>query len=205
MVRPLSFLRVLLATVTLCLVAVGCSSVGTADGGAAERSDDTGAAVDEAGATSAESEHHHADDGHDHVHVEPAPATEVIADGTDDSSVLSDPNGDFDDEHIDVVIEDCAGGIDAACGQLGGRLAEFDSLTVADQRLAICTAGPMLGTGGNGHTASVLTLSIAFADDEPSVIEPIEGIRTGAFEGDVLDGAVASTLAHVAAYCSETA
>ena len=129
----------------------------------------------------------------------------IVADGTDDSNVLSDPTGEFADAAMDAVISECAAGVNTACGQLGGRLAAFDSLSDDDQNLAVCTAGPMLDGDGNGRTAAILTLSIAFADDSPSVIEPIEAIRTGTLDEVELAGAVSSTLDFVANYCNTEA
>ncbi len=199
----LSFLRVLFAAVLMCLFASACSSIGTSEGGAAETVDPS---IEGAEAHTEGDGHDHDhdgddDDAHGHDDVERV----VVADGTDDSNVLSDPTGEFADATIETVISECAAGVDTACGQLGGRLADFDSMSAEEQDLAVCTAGPMLDGDGNGRTAAILTLSIAFADDSPSVIEPIEAIRTGTLDEAELAGAVSSTLDFLANYCSTDA
>ncbi|MCB0990261.1 MAG: hypothetical protein KDB16_04745 [Acidimicrobiales bacterium] len=127
----------------------------------------------------------------------PVENNEPVADGT----VLEDPDGIYDDTSIEEVIALCSGeGVNEACGQLGMRLADVDTMTDTDLKAARCTAAQYLAAGQTERFGAVITLSVIAGDsDAPGVNEALESLRAASADPEQLDAAAA----HVAAWASE--
>ncbi len=163
------------------------------DGDSASNTDNTAAASsDETGDDEAADVVGTSDDG---------TRTDIEPDGFDDGAVLVDTDGVFDNTAVSAVILECAAGEQAACGNLGARLAQSDSMSESDRAAAICTAGPLLAVDGQSRLAGIITLSLLLADAAAPISGPIETVRL-ALPGDPqLDSAIAAAAANASLSC----
>ncbi len=118
-------------------------------------------------------------------------------------AVASDPDGEFASSQMAEVIAECAADVAAACGQLGGRLADVNTLSEDDRITAFCSAGPLLAEEGDGRMVGAIVLSVLFGDESP-MAAPLETIRISAPGDDQVVTAVATATAGAAEACANT-
>ena len=130
-------------------------------------------------------------------------SADTSADNPSEASgaVASDPTGEFASSQMAEVIAECAADVAAACGQLGGRLADVNTLSEDDRITAFCSAGPLLAEEGDGRMVGAIVLSVLFGDESP-MAAPLETIRISAPGDDQVVTAVATATAGAAEACA---